>query len=659
MGKAFANAHPSVAGLLADRGGDPDVERLLEGFAFLAARVRERLDDSVPEIIHDLMEILVPHYVRPVPACSVSSSPRSPGALREPRAGAEGRRARLGPGRGACRAVSAPPPTLDLVPVSVTDASARPRDRRAADAPPPVPGAAAGAALGVPGRGAALLHPRRAPARLDAAPLARPPPARGRGARPRVRPGGASTLPPSSRAALGLGADLPLLPWPRLAPAGYRTLQEYFTLPQKFLFFEVTGLAAAREVAAERFELASPSTARPSSPRGSGKDTFRLQLRAGGEPLRRRRRTRPPRGARRGAPAPGGRDGARATRGLLGGRRRGARRRARRAGAAVPAVLVFGHGGRGRPGPLPPAAAALRGARRRHRHLPLRGHPPRRGARTCERGALPRPHLHESFAPGAAQARRDLGADETSPDAGAVPQHPPGDEAGPAPARHRAPLAARLAPRREPGAARGRERCARSSTSTTSRRSPISRSGRANRLRIEGVRAARRVDDAAAHRGAPVRGARVALELDEARFAGPGDAFLFACVLDELLASQVGLNSFAELNVRLEPSLREYAFSPRNGARALLWRTRDQAGAPEVPGFDRERIEAARRRGFFPLMLTLERMLGDGGTGALYVERARGLNPLPTRPVARVQPERGRAGRAAAPDAGRGRGAPG
>ena len=43
MGKAFAQANPTTAGMLAERGGDPDVERLLEGFAFLAARVRERI----------------------------------------------------------------------------------------------------------------------------------------------------------------------------------------------------------------------------------------------------------------------------------------------------------------------------------------------------------------------------------------------------------------------------------------------------------------------------------------------------------------------------------------------------------------------------------------------------------------------------------------
>ena len=46
MGREFSLVHPSTAGLLAERGNDPDVERLLEGFAFLTARIREKIEDS-------------------------------------------------------------------------------------------------------------------------------------------------------------------------------------------------------------------------------------------------------------------------------------------------------------------------------------------------------------------------------------------------------------------------------------------------------------------------------------------------------------------------------------------------------------------------------------------------------------------------------------
>src|SRR5205085_6605185 len=70
-GKAFARAHPQVAGLLAERGGDPDVERLLEGFAFLTARIRERIENAVPEVTYGLAELLIPHFLRPLPACAI------------------------------------------------------------------------------------------------------------------------------------------------------------------------------------------------------------------------------------------------------------------------------------------------------------------------------------------------------------------------------------------------------------------------------------------------------------------------------------------------------------------------------------------------------------------------------------------------------------
>jgi len=70
-------------------------------------------------------------------------------------------------------------------------------------------------------------------------------------------------------------------------------------------------------------------------------------------------------------------------------------------------------------------------------------------------------------------------------------------------------------------------------------------------------------------RGAPVGGTRFAAVLDEAHFAGPGDAFLFASVLDAFLGAQAPVNTFVELAVRLEPSQREYTWTPRSGTRTL------------------------------------------------------------------------------------------
>ena len=71
LGQEFAAAHPQVAHMLAETGTDPDVERLLEGFAFLTGRIRQRLDSELPELTHTLVGLLWPHYLRPIPSLSV------------------------------------------------------------------------------------------------------------------------------------------------------------------------------------------------------------------------------------------------------------------------------------------------------------------------------------------------------------------------------------------------------------------------------------------------------------------------------------------------------------------------------------------------------------------------------------------------------------
>ena len=71
MGKEFAESHPALAHYLLEAGSDPDVERLLEGFAFLTGRIRQKLDDELPELTHTVMGMLCPHYLRPAPAMSI------------------------------------------------------------------------------------------------------------------------------------------------------------------------------------------------------------------------------------------------------------------------------------------------------------------------------------------------------------------------------------------------------------------------------------------------------------------------------------------------------------------------------------------------------------------------------------------------------------
>ncbi len=71
VGPEFARANPQVARFLADRGSDPDVERILEGVAFLCGRVRQKLDDELPELTENMMALLWPHYLRPIPSMSI------------------------------------------------------------------------------------------------------------------------------------------------------------------------------------------------------------------------------------------------------------------------------------------------------------------------------------------------------------------------------------------------------------------------------------------------------------------------------------------------------------------------------------------------------------------------------------------------------------
>ena len=83
LGREFAAAYPALAPMLADRGGDPDVERLLEGVAFLTGRIRQKLDDEIPEVIHGIASLLFPHLVRPLPAATIMEITPLPGVLRE------------------------------------------------------------------------------------------------------------------------------------------------------------------------------------------------------------------------------------------------------------------------------------------------------------------------------------------------------------------------------------------------------------------------------------------------------------------------------------------------------------------------------------------------------------------------------------------------
>ena len=71
-------------------------------------------------------------------------------------------------------------------------------------------------------------------------------------------------------------------------------------------------------------------------------------------------------------------------------------------------------------------------------------------------------------------------------------------------------------------------------------------------------------------KGVPVRGIGTTIELDEQGFAGEGDLYLFASVVDEVLAAHAGLNTFSELKAKAHPSQAEYQWTAKSGRQTIL-----------------------------------------------------------------------------------------
>ena len=566
MGKAFAQANPTTAGMLAERGGDPDVERLLEGFAFLAARVRERIEDGIPEMAHDLAEVLLPHYLRTVPACSIVEFQPIPGALRArlkvPR---ETEVASVPVDGTSCQFRTTA--DLELLPVTVQEVTldqaigANPALRVQLHVPPqaaPALFAEEGIRLFVHGE-----LPLASTLLLWMARYLRGVEVKG------LSPGGrAVPLPASAVRVAGLDPALPLLPWPRLAPAGYRLLQEFFTLPQKFLFFELRGLQAAAAAAEERVEIAFRFERPPELPARVGKETLKVNC----VPVVNLFRTT----------------------------------------ADPVSFQALGQEHLLRAAELPPQHAEIHavdaalgipeGPGERHPYQPFSrfGHGREgRGARyyRLRRALSPVDQGLDTWISvlrpvdgGAGAGAETLSLDVTCTNRSLPAQLRIGEISQPTPS---SPTIARFRnivpvskPVRPPlGGELHWRLLAHLAANRASLGDPeVLRSlldlynfqgisdeqaGRANRLRVEGIRAVHESPGRRVVGGAPVRGAQIAVELDEGHFAGAGDAWLFAAALDELLAHQVSVNSFTELTVRLEPSRREYAFAARSGGRSL------------------------------------------------------------------------------------------
>ncbi len=257
MGAEFARENPGIAGLLqmdATRCEDPHVERLIEAFAFLTARIRKKLDDEYPEITDALLSILYPHYQRPIPSMAIVQF--SPSA--DPTKVAEGfqipRHVELT--TRPVRAVSCRFRTgfsTTLWPIVVESAGLE-RDRVVIDGKPRESTALLRLTLRCTTAGGWKSLPKLDALRfyLDGD---EPAPsslyeclfnslcmvwlrgADGKGGQQKV------VLPASAVLPVGFGPGEELLPTPANAFPGYVMLQEFMAFPQKFLFFDLVGLA--------------------------------------------------------------------------------------------------------------------------------------------------------------------------------------------------------------------------------------------------------------------------------------------------------------------------------------------------------------------------------------------------------------------------------
>jgi type VI secretion system protein ImpG len=119
---AFAERYPRIAGRLSTSGNlmeDPHVERLVQSFALLSARVHKRLDDDFPRVTEALLDVLYPHYLRPFPACSIACFEGGQGQLSGPVHIGRGAALQTRPVRGVpCRFTTAYDVTL--LPLRVT-----------------------------------------------------------------------------------------------------------------------------------------------------------------------------------------------------------------------------------------------------------------------------------------------------------------------------------------------------------------------------------------------------------------------------------------------------------------------------------------------------------------------------------------------------------
>lgn len=235
IGDEFARRNPSLAPFLGNKfAGDPDVERLLEGVAFLTGMVHEKLDDEFPEFIQGLAKLLYPQFLSPVPCMTLLQFTSLSDNTVKIAAG--------------CEVASVPVDGDKIIFRSTMDVHADPLVLRSAcweegDSHDQ--------------RHLVLTFSLTVPAEKwntdyitlflgdefsDACALLRIFDRHLREIRFHTEGQPVTVLSADHFRTAGFDQDLTLLPWPDTAHPAYRCLQEYFSLPEKFLFIRLSGL---------------------------------------------------------------------------------------------------------------------------------------------------------------------------------------------------------------------------------------------------------------------------------------------------------------------------------------------------------------------------------------------------------------------------------
>ena len=251
----FAEAHPKIAGRLrlsADAVEDPYVARLIEGFAFLNARIRHKLDDDFPELTDALLGVLYPHYLAPIPSMSIvrfASEPDLTTSYHIPK-GTELETETVG-GEPCLFRTCYP---VELWPIQIEAAALTGRPL-VAPANPRAGGAVASLRLTLTCLNPEMTFTELGPDRLRVFLRGQP---------QQVYPlyelimnntvsvaladsasdSEAVILGPDCIKPVGFDREEGMLSYPARSFVGYRLLTEYFTFPEKFLFFDITGLSA-------------------------------------------------------------------------------------------------------------------------------------------------------------------------------------------------------------------------------------------------------------------------------------------------------------------------------------------------------------------------------------------------------------------------------